>query len=105
MYRERDTSSEFALGLVAGAAIGAAVAFLCAPSTGRALRRELSAGASSLREAIGSYFEEMADRAGVEMEQLRAAVEEATTAVERKASSVIGSASEAFRSVADVRRG
>ena len=103
MSRERETSSDLAVGLLSGVVIGAGLALLFAPKTGRAMRRDLSVGVTNLRDAIGTHFEQMAERAGVEFEHLRGAVDTATADVEKKARTVIESAAHAIRNTTDAR--
>ncbi len=100
MYQNRESSSstDLTVGFLSGAAVGAALALLFAPKTGQAMRQDLSDGVSNLRDAINGYVEQMAERAGVEMDHLKGAVDSATAAVEKRVSSVIDSASETMRS-------
>ena len=60
MYREEGTGASFALGLFAGAVIGAGVALLFAPKTG-----------SETRELLGQQYRGLADRVGEATETLR----------------------------------
>ena len=103
MNRYRETSSDLAVGLLSGVAIGAGLALLFAPKTGSSMRRDLAAGLTNMRDGIGTYFEQMAERAGVEFGHLRGAVETATADVERQAQMVVESASDAIRTATDSR--
>ncbi|MDP2917128.1 MAG: YtxH domain-containing protein [Dehalococcoidia bacterium] len=67
---ERDSLSNFALGLIVGAAIGAAVGLLYAPRSGKETREllgkrasELRDKAEDLREKAGEYVEKARERA------------------------------------------
>ena len=103
-YRETSrTSSNLAVGILSGVAIGAGLALLFAPKTGPTMRRDLSAGLTNMRDAIGTYFEQMAERAGVEFGHLGGAVETATADVEKKARTVIEAASDTIRTASDSR--
>lgn len=53
-----------ALALVAGAAIGAAVALMMAPQTGREMRRVIRKRAEGLRETAGSVIDDTTDELG-----------------------------------------
>jgi gas vesicle protein len=56
-----------ALAVLAGAAIGAAVALLFAPKTGTELRREVRKRADGLRNTAGAMLDETADEMGREL--------------------------------------
>jgi gas vesicle protein len=60
MYREEGTGASFALGLFAGAVIGAGVALLFAPNTG-----------NETRERLGQQYRGLADRVAETTESLR----------------------------------
>ena len=60
MYREEGTGASFALGLFAGAVIGAGVALLFAPKTG-----------NETRELLGQQYRGLADRVSDATESLR----------------------------------
>lgn len=60
MYREEGTGASFALGLFAGAVIGAGVALLFAPKTG-----------NETRELLGQQYRGLADRVNDATESLR----------------------------------
>ncbi len=60
MYREEGTGASFALGLFAGAVIGAGVALLFAPKTG-----------SETRELLGEQYRGLANRVNDATETLR----------------------------------
>jgi gas vesicle protein len=60
MYRDEGTGASFALGLFAGAVIGAGVALLFAPKTG-----------NETRELLGQQYRGLADRVNEATETLR----------------------------------
>jgi len=51
----------FAVGLLCGAAIGAGVALVMAPASGKKTRRRIERAAGDLRETAEHRWEEMAD--------------------------------------------
>ena len=53
----------FLLGALAGALVGAGVALLMAPKAGADVRRDLSDGYSSVRDAAARRYRDLADRA------------------------------------------
>jgi len=100
MYRtERDTSSGFALGIISGAVVGAGLALLFAPKAGSKLRSELAESMDSLRSAIANRYQDLADRAGVEIENLHETVDTAADVLESRAKSAVESAARKLRSV------
>lgn len=103
MYQNRESSTDLTVGFLSGAAIGAALALMFAPKSGQAMRQDLSDGVTTLRDAINGYVEQMAERAGVEMDNLKGAVDAATAAVEKRVSSVIDSASDAMHASSESR--
>jgi len=72
MMNENDGSGSgmFLLGAVTGALVGAGVALLMAPKAGSEMRHDLNAGLGSLRDAAARRYREMADRAGVQLENI-----------------------------------
>jgi gas vesicle protein len=60
MYREEGTGASFALGLFAGAVIGAGVALLFAPKTGQ-----------ETRQLLGEQYRGIADKVGEATQTLR----------------------------------
>jgi gas vesicle protein len=61
------TSGAVAIALVAGAAIGAAVALMFAPKSGTEMRRVIRKRADGLRETAGNVFDDTADEVGREL--------------------------------------
>jgi len=100
MYRtERDNSSGFALGLISGAVVGAGLALLFAPKTGSKLRSDLAESMDSLRSAIANRYQDLADRAGVEIDNLHETVDTATDVLESRAKAAVEAAARKLRSV------
>lgn len=100
MYRtERDTSSGFALGVISGAVIGAGLALLFAPKAGSKLRSDLAESMDSLRSAVANRYQDLADRAGVEIENLHESVDSATDVLESRAKAAVQTAARKLRTV------
>lgn len=98
MYqRERDAGAGFTMGLMAGAVVGAGVALLFAPKAGAELRENLGESMGTLRDAVARHVRDLADRAGVDLDNLQASVDRATEAAETTASEMINSAAEQAR--------
>jgi gas vesicle protein len=101
MYnRERESGAGFTMGLMAGAVVGAGVALLFAPKAGMELREDLGESMGTLRDAVARHVRDLADRAGVDLDNLQASVDRATEAAESTASQMINSAAEQARNVA-----
>ena len=65
---ERDSSmGTVALAVLAGAAIGAAVALMLAPRTGRDMRRVIRKRADGLRETAGNVIDDTTDELSREL--------------------------------------
>lgn len=60
-------SGTLAMAVLAGAAIGAAVALMMAPKTGREMRRVIRKRADGLRETAGNVIDDTADELGREL--------------------------------------
>lgn len=54
----------FLLGALAGALVGAGVALLMAPKTGAEVRRGISSGLNTARDAANRRYRDLADKAG-----------------------------------------
>ena len=91
--QESAGSGMFLLGAVAGALVGAGVALLMAPKAGAEMRQDLNAGWSSLRDAAARRYREMADRAGVQLENLEEKADQFADQLETSARSAIDAAS------------
>ena len=66
---ESTSSGTFLLGALAGALVGAGVALLMAPKAGADVRKDLSDGYSSVRDAAARRYRDIADRASQKIEE------------------------------------
>jgi gas vesicle protein len=96
-HAHQDNNAGFAAGVITGAIVGAGLALLLAPKSGAALRDELGESWTSLRDAVARRYRDLAERAGVELENLRESVDEATNAVESSATKLVESAAQEAR--------
>lgn len=94
---DADSSADLILPLLAGAAIGAGLALLLAPKSGRALRGDVVESGEAVRAAVADRYHALAERAGVELDDLRQAVASATEALEARAQAAVKSASSTVR--------
>ena len=60
-YDEESSALSFVAGMLLGAAVGASLALLTAPQSGRKTRKRLIRGLSTARDAAGDQWEDMAD--------------------------------------------
>jgi gas vesicle protein len=82
MYREdRHSGAGFAAGIVAGAVVGAGVALLLAPKTGAELRGTLNDSMTSMRDAVSRRYRYLAEKAGVQLEDLEERVDRAAESI------------------------
>lgn len=88
-------SGMFLLGVAAGAVVGAAVALLMAPKAGTEMRQDINAGWSSLRDAAARRYREMADRAGVQLENIEEKADQLADQLESSAREAVDAASAA----------
>jgi gas vesicle protein len=86
-------SGMFLLGAVTGAVVGAGLALLVAPKTGAETRQDLNASFNSLRDAVARRYREMADRAGVEFENLEEKADQLADQLETSARQALDIAS------------
>lgn len=89
---ESASSGMFLLGALAGALVGAGVALLMAPKPGAEVRRDLSDGYSSVRDAAARRYREMADRASAKFEEASAKFDEKVDQYKGRTSSTSGDA-------------
>ncbi len=82
----------FLLGALAGALVGAGVALLMAPKPGAEVRRDLSDGYSSVRDAAARRYRDVADRASARFEEASAKFEEKVDQYKGRTSSTTGDA-------------
>lgn len=60
-YDEESGALSFITGMLLGAAVGASLAFLTAPQSGRKTRRRLVRAVSDVRDHAGDQWEELSD--------------------------------------------
>jgi gas vesicle protein len=82
----------FLLGALAGALVGAGVALLMAPKPGAEVRKDLSDGYSSVRDAAARRYRDMADRASQRFEEASAKFEEKVDQYKGRTTSTPGDA-------------
>ena len=97
---ESSGSGMFLLGAVAGALVGAGVALLMAPKPGTEMRQDLNAGWGSLRDAAARRYREMADRAGVQLENIEEKADQLADQLESSAREAVDAASKSFNTAA-----
>jgi gas vesicle protein len=90
MYRDEGPGASFALGLFAGAVIGAGVALLLAPKTG-----------NETRELLGQQYRGLADRVTEATESLRQQARERSEQLSSQLSDRISSAKERLSSTGE----
>lgn len=95
---DRDNGAGFAAGVLTGAIVGAGVALLLAPRSGAELREEVGESWNTLRDAVGRRYRELAQRAGVELDNIQEKIDQAANALELSASEVVEAAASARRS-------
>ncbi len=83
-------SGTFLLGALAGALVGAGVALLMAPKAGAEVRRELSDGYSSVRDAAARRYRDLADRASAKLDEASAKFEEKVDEYKGRTTSTMG---------------
>ena len=88
-HAEQDHNTGFAAGVITGALVGAGLALLLAPKSGAALRDELGESWTALRDAVARRYRDLAERAGVELENLQERVDQTANAVESSATKLI----------------
>jgi gas vesicle protein len=86
------SGSLFMFGFVAGVALGAGAALLMAPKAGAELRSDLSRGMTSVNDAVRRAYRDVADRAGVQLENLEARAEAVAEQVHTHAREAVESA-------------
>ena len=90
MYREEGTGASFALGLFAGAVIGAGMALLFAPKTG-----------NETRELLGQQYRGLADRVNEATETLREQARERGQQITSQLSDRVSSVTDRLTSAGD----
>jgi len=99
MYPHQDNHAGFAAGVITGALVGAGLALLLAPKSGAALRDELGESWLSLRDAVARRYRDLAERAGVELENFQERVDQTANAVESNAVKLVEAAAQEARQV------
>jgi gas vesicle protein len=89
---EKDTNAGFAAGVITGAIVGAGLALLLAPKSGAALRDDLEDSWGTLRDAVGRRYKELAERAGVELDNMQERIEQTANVVESRANELVDTA-------------
>ena len=89
---ESSGSGMFLIGAVAGALVGAGVALLMAPKPGAEIRQDLNAGWGSLRDAAARRYREMADRAGVQLDNIEEKADQLADQLETSAREAVDAA-------------
>lgn len=100
MNENESGSGMFLLGAVAGALLGAGVALLMAPKPGTEMRQDLNAGWGSLRDAAARRYREMAERAGVQLENIEEKADQLADQLESSAREAVDAASSRLNSAA-----
>lgn len=95
--RERGSGAGFAAGVIAGAIMGVALGMLFAPRSAAALRKGIGRSVESLRDAVAGRYEDLASKAGVELDNMQSTIERATDAVEVTARQVVQTAARRTR--------
>jgi gas vesicle protein len=90
MYRDEGTGASFALGLFAGAVIGAGVALLFAPKTGQ-----------ETRQLLGEQYRGLADRVSEATETIRQEARERGQQITSQLSDRISSATDRISAAVD----
>ena len=93
-------SGMFLIGAVAGALVGAGVALLMAPKPGAEIRQDINAGWGSLRDAAARRYREMADRAGVQLENIEEKADQLADQLENSAREVVDAAASRLNTAA-----
>ncbi len=98
MYRnDRDNGAGFAVGVISGAVVGAGLALIFAPKSGTALRADIAGSVDAMRTDIANRYEELAARAGVELDNLHESVDSAADALESRARAAVQTAARRAR--------
>lgn len=83
-------SATFLLGAIAGALVGAGVALLMAPKAGAEVRRDLSEGYGSMRDAASRRYRDLADRASAKLDQATSKFEQKVDEYKGRTTSTMG---------------
>ena len=88
-----------AVGVITGVIVGAGLALLLAPKSGAALRDDLGESWMVLRDAVGRRYRDLAERAGVELDNLQERIDQTANAVESSATKLVEAAAQEARHV------
>lgn len=92
-WNEESTGNgTFLLGALAGALVGAGIALLMAPKPGAEVRKDLTDGYSSVRDAAARRYRDIADRASQRFEEASAKFEEKVDQYKGRTTSTTGDA-------------
>ena len=98
-HAHQDNNAGFAVGVITGALVGAGLALLLAPKSGAALRDDLGESWTELRDAVARRYRDLADRAGVELDNLQERIDQTANAVESSATKLVEAAAQEARQV------
>jgi gas vesicle protein len=87
---ESTGSGTFLLGALAGALVGAGVALLMAPKAGAEVRRDLTEGYGSVRDAATRRYRDLADRASAKLDQASERFEQKVDEYKGRTTSTMG---------------
>jgi len=96
---EDNNNAGFAVGVITGALVGAGLALLLAPKSGAALRDDLGESWTAMRDAVARRYRDLADRAGVELDNLQERIDQTANAVESSATKLVEAAAQETRQV------
>jgi gas vesicle protein len=101
MYREEGTGASFALGLFAGAVIGAGVALLLAPKTGTETRELLGEQYRGLANKVNEATETLRQQARERGQQISSQLSDRVSSVTDRVSSAIDRGTTSAANTAD----
>jgi gas vesicle protein len=98
-HAQQEYNAGFAAGVITGVIVGAGLALLLAPKSGAALRDDLNESWTVMRDAVARRYRELAERAGVELDNLQERIDQAAQSVESSATKLVESAAKEARQV------
>ncbi len=87
MYREEPSGSNFMLGILTGALVGAGVALLFAPKSGTEIRAQLGERYRGMADRVGEQTEALRNTAGELREQGRERIQQLSSQLSDRVSS------------------
>lgn len=87
MYRDEPSGTNFMLGILTGALVGAGVALLFAPKSGTEMRAQLGEQYRGIADRVGEQTESLRATAGQMREQGRERIQELSSQLSDRASS------------------